>query len=225
MAQSYGNSSFTPITPAVDSIVGVTIDTQLYGTSISGVAPASTLAASTTLTIEIDNDGAAQTVTFPAEHNIYDIAAFIQATVNSWVPGGTAPLKAFTGFTAVYNPAADQLVLTSGTAGSSTSRVQVTGGTAATSLLLGTANGGSESTSASPSITYYVHYQFVYGAGTNFGVGDVVVLSSEISTPTSLSQVEAVANGRAASIKAAQAPTSYTVETTSAAINGPVTLV
>jgi hypothetical protein len=216
MAQSYGNYVPTTLANPTDSITGVTAVEQELGTSISGTGPQGPTV--TPITLTINDNGTPTTVTIAPSTNLYDISASIQAQM---VAGGD-PL-----FTARYDSGLDQIILSSGTVGQPSSQLRVTGGTGQTLLKLGTAFGGTESYAGSEVITYYVTYLFVY-PGLSFGAGSVVVKSSDMVSPTSLPQMEAIANERAAQLKAELRP-GFTfnppvVVTATDALNGPVNL-
>ena len=215
MAQSYGNYVPTTLANPTDSITGVYSVEQELGTSISGKGPVG-FAVASTLTV-IDN-GTPYAITIPASTNLYDIAASIQSLV---VAAGD------TNFTARYDSGINQLVLSSATAGQPASSCTVTAGTAQVPLKLGAAHGGTESYAGAEVITYYVTYLFVY-TGSSFGVGSVVVKSSDMVTPTSLPQMKAIANERAAQLKIELQPGFHinppTVGTAIVSQNGPVVL-
>jgi len=215
MAQSYGNYVPTTLANPTDSITGVYSVEQLLGTSISGAGPVG-FAAPSTLTVT--DNSVPYAITIPALTNLYDIAASIQSQI---VTAGDA------GFTARYDSGLDQLVLSSATAGQAASKCTVTAGTAQPFLKLGVAYGGTESYATAEVITYYVTYLFVY-TGSSFGVGSVVVNSSDMVTPTNLSQMEAIANKRAAQLKIELQPGFHvnppTVGTAITSLNGAVVL-
>jgi phage tail sheath protein FI len=123
-------------------------DSNVAGTSTSGAAPKTALAADRRrLRIDVNGDGP-QTVTLadPATTGA-EIAAALQSAVRALTPlRASTPGGAFTAFTAAF--AAGLYVLTSGAPGKRSS-VQVGNdptGNAATLLKLGASNGGSEST-------------------------------------------------------------------------------
>lgn len=220
MAQSYSNFSFTPIPVPVDSIVGINQKEQQLGTSISGVT-GEALPSALTLEILLDGDGSAQTISVQGNQP-YDVAAAIQAAVRLLTPNGTAPASAFTGFTCRYDNHLSQYILASGTSPSATSSCLVTGGTAASVLDLGSANGGTESYTGHEVITYWVKYQFVFNAGAYYGSATVLVSSSDMSTPTSMVQLMALANERAAQMKEEIQSSFYPyTKTTNNSQNGP----
>lgn len=225
MSQSYGNSSNSTITAATDAVLGISLVEQDLGSSLSGVNPASSVTSGLTLTIKLDQETSAQTIVLALNDNVYNIAADIQAKVRVLTPLGFASPSAFTLFTARYDDNLKKLVLTSGTATTDlvNTAVAVTGGTAALALKLGAANGGTESKTGAEVITYTVNYRFVYGAGASFGSFPVVVNSSEVATPTNISQVMTLANERASQIKA-QASSSAYVTSDNQSQNGPVVL-
>jgi len=216
MAQSYGNYVPTTLANPTDSITGVTSVEQELGTSISAAGPQGFPVAPVTLTI---NDNATpHTVTLAISTNLYDICASIQAQMVA--DGDTL-------FTARYDSGLDKIVLSSGTVGQPSSTLMVTGGTGQSLLKLGTAFGGTESYVAHEVITYYVTYLFVY-PGLSFGAGSIVVNSSDMATPTSLSEMETIANARAAQLKIELQPgfgvNPPVVVTATNALNGPVVL-
>jgi hypothetical protein len=215
MAQSYGNYVPTTLANPTDSITGVTSVEQELGTSISAAGPVG-LTVSSTLTV--NDDGTAYSVTLAPSQNIYDICASIQAQI---ITAGD------TNFTARYDSGLDQIILSSGTVGQPSSKCTVTGGTAQGPLKLGTAFGGTESFAGSEVITYYVTYLFVY-TGASFGAGSVVVSSADMTTPTSMVQLAAIANARAAQLKVELQPgfgiNPPVVVNNTNAINGPVVL-
>lgn len=223
--QSYNNLAVSTILAASDEILGVSSIMQKLGTSLSGEQPASTIAAGLTLAVRLDNEAASQNITLAANDDLLDIAEDIQAKVRLLTPLGLAPLAAFTGFTARWDSVLNKLVLTSGTSTTAplTTAVAITGGTAAALLNLGLAEGGTESKTGAEVISYTVKYRFVFDGGRSFGSADVVVHSSQMTTPTSLAEVESIANARASQIKAEATASVYTSEDDSSLI-GPVSL-
>lgn len=215
MAQSYGNYVPTTLANPTDSITGVTIIEQELGTSISGAGPQGFTAPST---LNVFDNGSTYTVTLAASTNMYDICASIQSQV---IADGDLL------FTARYDSGLNQIILSSGTVGAAASRCNVTGGTAQGPLKLGTAFGGTESYAGAEVITYIVTYLFVY-TGASFGAGSVVVSSADMTTPTNISQMEGIANARAAQLKIELQPgfgiNPPVVVNNTNAINGPVVL-
>ena len=201
MSQSYGQLSFTPIAVPVDSILDIVSKEQLLGTSISGIT---TEALPSALTIELAIDGSSvQTITVSGNQP-YDVASAIQTSVQT-----LAINSGFTKFTCRYDNHLGQYILESGTAGSSSSSVIVSGGTAAATLQLGTSNGGTESYTGHEVIVYIVKYQFVFNAGAQYALADVIVNSSDMGTPTNLSELMALANERAAQMKLEMQSSAY----------------
>ena len=224
MAQSYGNPSTSALTAAVDEILGVTKVTQDIGTSLSEESP-TTASVTGTLTIKPDNATVATTVTITGLISPQDIAEAIETQMQAAPPSAPAGAGAYTGFTCRYDAVLDKYVLRSGTSPATTSRVEVTGGTAAAALHLGAANNGTESYTGAEVITYTVKYRFVFGAGASYGGADIVVESADMTTPTSLVELTAIANERAAQVKAEQlSPDSPLSSTGISSVNGPVTL-
>jgi hypothetical protein len=215
MAQSYGNLNPTVLANATDSITGVASIEQELGTSISAASPQG-FAAPSTLIITTDVSGA-QTITIPASLNVYDICTSIQTQMDVFDPK----------FVARYDSGLNQVILSSGTAGAAASSCVVSGGSAQPFLKLGAAFGGTESYAGHEIVTYIVTYLFVYN-GASFGAGSVLVKSSDLASPLSLVDLEAVANGRAAQLKVELQPgfgiNPPIVVTSPQTINGPVIL-
>lgn len=217
MAQSYGTLTDTNIAVPTDSILGINIQEQLLGTSISAVTGE---AIPTALTLMLSVDGStSQTITVQGNTPM-DVANSIQVAIQA-----LAVNPGFVGFTARYDIGLSQYILTSGTAGTASSSVVVSGGTAAPVIHLGVTNGGSESYTGSEVIVYTVYYQFVFNAGQYYSSAPVKVLSSDIATPASITEMLVLANERAAQIKEGQQSSLYPyVFSDNETHNGPVSL-
>ena len=116
-----------------------------YGTSLGGTGATGSTA--TALTLFINNDYVAQTISIPASVTGITAAAAIQAAVQNLTAYNPALQAAYDEFTAGIT-GSNQLILTSGMAGTNSS-VIVTGA-AAVGLKLGTANGGVQTGGTGP---------------------------------------------------------------------------
>jgi hypothetical protein len=196
MSQSYGNLSISPILAATDEIMGVSRSDQLLGTSISQKT-SGTLPVAKTISLELDSDGVSQSITVSGP-TVYDVASSIQTQVRLLTPIGAAPLAAFVDFTCRYDQNLGKYILSSGTAGTTTSKCIITAGSALPMLKLGPTQGGTEAYAGAEVITWNVKYRFVFEAGRYFGGAIVEVLSSDMSIPTDTAELLIIANRRAA---------------------------
>ena len=228
MAQSYSNLSNTTISAAGDELLNISWTEQQLGSCLSAADPDESVTGGWTLSINIDSDGV-QAIALAANSNLHDVAADIQTKVRALTAIGFADQSAYDDFTCRWDSTLKKLVLLSGTAVvqppaySQIPAVVISGGTAAPSLKLGTAQGGTESFTGGEVRTYTAKYRFVYGAGASFGSADVVVYSSDMVTPTDLSEVKTIADARASQMKAEQALDVF-ADSNDNSLAGPVSL-
>ena len=145
-----GDINISGISSAPNATTSVSIDANLDSresaigssqTVISGSSAGTSVSAGTTLTINLDSDGA-QTITLAANSTGAAIAADIQSKVRALTAATASNQPAYDNFTCTYNSVTGTYKLVSGT-NTSSSSVSVTGGTAQSTLKLSAATGAS----------------------------------------------------------------------------------
>jgi len=143
-----GKINITGVSSAPKATSSVEVDANLDSretalgssqTVLSGTSAGTSVSAGTTLTINLDGDGA-QSITLAANSTGAAIAADIQSKVRALTAATSSNQPAFDNFTCTYNSSTGMYKLVSGT-NTSSSSVSVTGGTAQSTLKLDSAGG------------------------------------------------------------------------------------